>query len=261
MYELNVLKFGLRSVPETEGFTVLSERYGREPHLRDDVFDFETPSVGIGSGDTHSPFDFDRYDDFVVKSSDINSEANIEPSSPVDDIHVEGERRMTDEEIREILDEYNPITVGPIGMGGGIGYGGINVIPSNLSGYSCADLAYWENQLEENISNGQSFATAALSLNGDFFRGQQAFQEIYNAFSSLEASGQYQHNDPWSNVAAVFVAVREPNGILATTLLGLGLSAGIEYGILSIVETVFRNQSDLDRIKAEQANRGSGCGS
>jgi hypothetical protein len=222
-------------------------------------------------GDVTLPFLWDGSDLWVEQPNKTN--ANLGPQffgegeAPPDNgafelppVEVQGRRIMSDELIQQIIDDYNDINVIlPIGGGGS---GNSAPPPAHLpplESLSCEDLAFLEQEREGRIERGRSLSISGLSATSDYFRGESAFQGIYDAFARLDESGAYNEGNVIANVWSVFQEMRDPFSLLATSLRSIGIGLGIEYAIISLVEGVYRAQRELDQIREEQASR-NGCG-
>lgn len=222
-------------------------------------------------GDVTLPFLWDGTDLWVGQPD--KTDANLGPQffgegdAPPPDgafelppFEVQGRRIMSDELIQQIIDDYNASNVIlPIGGGGS---GNSAAPPAHLpplDTLSCEDLAFLEQEREGKIERGRNFAISGLSATSDYFRGEAAYQGIYDAFARLDESGQYDNGNAIVNVWSVFQEMRNVGSLLATSLRSIGIGAGIEYALLSIIEGVYRAQRELDEINEEQARR-NGCG-
>lgn len=222
-------------------------------------------------GEVTVPFLWDGTDLWVGQPD--KTDASLEPQffgegAPDDGadelppVDIQGRRFMSDELIQQIIDDYNVSNTNlPTGGGGG-GSGNGAAPPAHLpplDTLSCEDLAFLEQERERKVEQGRQFAVSGLSATSDYFRGEAAYQGIYDAFARLDQSGQYDEGNAIVNVWSVFQEMRDASSLLATSLRSIGIGVGIEYALLSIIEGVYRAQQELDEINQEQASR-NGCG-
>jgi hypothetical protein len=207
-------------------------------------------------------------DDWFDPGLSDNPKGDLEPQFSVYDgtttlppVDVEGERDMTLEEIDAIIAAYNAANSngGSSGTGGGSGSTTQSLGP-DLTIYDCEHLANLEEQIRNNMEAARSLAVGLLNLTAPF-QGDDLFDEIWNVFENLNDQGLYDSGDPWGTMSRVAGQTVSGTDLIDLSMLGIATNVTITAYQLFMVQSAFAYQLNLDRIDAEQARRGGGCGS